>query len=294
MTEFCVKNLNAAWKEKSKENSQTLILKNISFSVKGGELVCLTGPNGSGKSTLLSIMDNVTPSNLYVDFTGTDMDADKATEDEKQILECKNGIFLDEINIKSFSRRKLAVKVAWLTQKETFTWSYSVMDTVLSARFCHTGSSTYTLTDYCKAEEALKRVQMEAFKERSVKELSWGELQKVRIARAICQEPDVFLLDEPVANLDFGYQEELLELLVELCHKENKAIIISIHDINLAVRYADRLLVLAKLNNERSLDKQLTIGKPIDIIKPEVLNTVYNQDFKTFIHPVYKCPQVCI
>ena len=125
---------------------------------------------------------------------------------------------------------------------------------------------------------------------RSVYSLSGGEFQKVRIARTLSQETDFLLLDEPCANLDFTVQKELLTLFQSLAHEKNKGILISIHDINAASRFADRIELLPPLKNNP--EGGLISGKANEIFTQENIEKTYGKGLNIFRHPVYDCPQI--
>lgn len=247
-------NLTAAWNKKT-------VLINIKLDLNTKEFVCLSGPNGSGKSTLLTLMAGIRKNGLK----GTD-------------------ILLDSVPLKALSRLKITSHIAYLTQAEFPAWNYTARDVVLTGRFGRAKSGIYTPIDYAAAEEAIKKVQIENLADKNILSLSGGEYQKVRIARALAQNTDFLLLDEPVANLDFAYQNDLLALLKELAHSENKGILVCIHDLNTAARFADRLALLQK-------NGSLVSGSIDQVMSPQILEKIYGHKFSTFIHPGYKCLQ---
>lgn len=250
------KNLTASWNKKN-------VLQNINLDLNTKEFVCLSGPNGSGKSTLLTLMAGIRKNGLK----GTD-------------------ILLDSVPLKALSRLKITSHIAYLTQAEFPAWNYTARDVVLTGRFGRAKSGLYTPIDYAAAEEAIKKVQIENLADKNILSLSGGEYQKVRIARALAQNTAFLLLDEPVANLDFAYQNDLLALLKELAYSENKGILVCIHDLNTAARFADRLALLQK-------NGSLVSGTPAQVMSPQILEQIYghNHKFSTFIHPGYKCLQ---
>ena len=227
------------------------VLSDISFSLEPGDFVCLCGPNGAGKSTLLHAL-------------------------------------ADSSEIKNVKER--AKKISFLNQSENALWDYTVFDTVLSGRFCYTGKlGNYTREDFKIAEEVIKNFGLEALSEKSVHQISGGEFQKVRLARSFAQGSDFLLLDEPLSSLDFVSSESLMNLLKEKCFEQNKAVLVSIHDINMAARFADKVLLLGKCQNEKQLCFQ---GSVQDVLTSENLSAVYNTKVKTFLHPELKIPQI--
>lgn len=227
------------------------VLSDISFSLEPGDFVCLCGPNGAGKSTLLHAL-------------------------------------ADSAEIKNVKER--AKKISFLTQNENALWDYTVFDTVLSGRFCYTGKlGNYTREDFKIAEKVIKNFGLEALSEKSVHQISGGEFQKVRLARSFAQGSEFLLLDEPLSSLDFVSSESLMNLLKEKCFEQNKAVLVSIHDINMAARFADKVLLLGKCQNEKQLCFQ---GSVQDVLTSENLSAVYNTKVKTFFHPELKIPQI--
>lgn len=240
-------NINFAYKNHK-------VLDSVTISVPQNSFICLTGPNGSGKSTLLNY--------LYKN--------------------CQ----IDGMNISSPKER--AKTIGFMGQSETSLWNYSVRDFVLMGRYCHTGASGfYSSKDFQVTDSILEQVQISKLADKSINSISGGEFQKTRIARCLAQEPKFLLLDEPVANLDFSYQEEIISILKDLCKTKDMGILISIHDINLAARFADTIALLPKLS-------PLIMGTVEETLTAENLKKTYGSSFKTFIHPVYNCLQICL
>ena len=195
---------------------------------------------------------------------------------------------VDSSEIKNVKER--AKKISFLTQNENTLWDYTVFDTVLSGRFCYTGKlGNYTREDFKIAEKVIKNFGLEALSEKSVHQISGGEFQKVRLARSFAQGSGFLLLDEPLSSLDFVSSESLMNLLKEKCFEQNKAVLVSIHDINMAARFADKVLLLGKCQNEKQLFFQ---GSVQDVLTSENLSAVYNTKVKTFFHPELKIPQI--
>lgn len=252
-----VKNLNAWW-------GNSFILNDISLQINSEELVCLTGPNGTGKSTLLSILSGLVLPNLKV----------------------QGEILLEDKNIFKQKRKLVAQKIAYLTQNETSSWDYTGRDIILTGRFPYTNAGGfYSEKDYVTADKIIDELNIKSLSEKNIFSMSGGEFQKIKIARCLTQEPDFLILDEPVANLDFTFQDELLELIKHLSRSKNMGVLVSIHDLNTASRFADRLILLPK-------QKQCITGSPKNILTPQNLKQTYGSSFGTFTHPYYKCIQV--
>lgn len=238
-----------------------LVLKNISVNIQQGKLTCLCGPNGCGKSTLLTIMAGAGAREPQLKVL-------KGVERKTESSDSINALKLNKL-----PRKKTAQIVSFMQQSEYSTWNFSVKELVLQGRFCHTKNGFYTQQDELLALEALKELQIEALADRPVHSLSGGEFQKARIARALCQEPQFILLDEPAANLDFVYEPWLMKKLRTVAHSKNIGIFISIHDVNLAAGYADQLILLPLL-------EQPICGKIEEILSIENLKKTYGMEFE--------------
>ncbi len=195
----------------------TPTLENIDSRIKKGDFVALVGPNGSGKSTLIKCLNGI----LKVH---------------------KGTILIDDKPIHSITSEELAKEIAYVPQNESKKAVLNVFDTVLLGRkpYINWKPSKHDLevTAYILSTFHLEHIAMREFNK-----LSGGQQQSVYIARALAQEPDILLLDEPTANLDIKHQFEVLELLNQLSHK-GITIIIALHDINMAIRYANKILML--------------------------------------------------
>lgn len=195
------------------------ILNEVDLLLDSGSIMALLGPNGSGKSTLLKT------------FMGL-------------IRPHKGEIRIDGDNARKLSRRRLASQVAYVAQKVEFGMPFSVLDCVLMGRFPHLGFlGLYGTEDRSIALESLEKLDLSGFEDRPVTALSGGEAQRVALARALAQRPRFFLLDEPTSALDPRHTLLVVELLKSL-RKEGAAVLVVLHDINLALAFADRLFFL--------------------------------------------------
>lgn len=193
------------------------VLKDLELQESSGHCLAFLGNNGAGKSTFLKCLD--------------------------RILEPKEGVIkVDGMDIGSTARKDIAKKIAYVEQHSS-TSRLTVYDTVLLGRKPHMrlGPSP---EDMQIVDDAIARMDLEALKLRYVDELSGGELQKVVLARAIAQQPKVLLLDEPTASLDLRNQHEVMRLVAQIAHEDNITVVIVIHDLNLALKYCDRFLLL--------------------------------------------------
>ena len=256
--------------------SKRQILGNVSLSLTAGKFICLSGPNGSGKSTLLSLLTRTASHRLRHD----------------------GDITLNGTPLQRFKTKELARNIAFMPQNESSAWNYTVEDMVLSGRFPHTGfSGVYSAEDRHIALETAEKLGIGHLLERTIHTLSGGEFQRVRIARAFAQRPQVLVLDEPAASLDMGVRFSLLRTIKEYALGNGVCVIVYVHDINLAAIFADTLALLAPFQSicgTTSATQQLYIGSPATILCPETLYTVYGRHFGVFQHPGYDCPAVFV
>lgn len=222
---------------------RTPILHNISFRVEEGTWVGILGPNGSGKTTLLRSISG------YLPYAGS--------------------LRLYDREVTSYSSRALARRLAFVRQNPSLSFDFTVEQLVLLGRSPHKGwLETYAPQDRRAVQEALARVALDGLADRSVLSLSGGERQRVFLAQALVQEADLLLLDEPTAHLDVHYQFEFMNRLHDLVHEGRTALAV-FHDLELAARYADRLLVI-------DADGHLaTQGPPTDVLTPTLIRTVF-------------------
>lgn len=194
------------------------ILDQISFTLEAGHFLALLGNNGAGKSTLLKCLNGILPTGAGI-------------------------VFADGKDLYRMTRRHVAQTMAYVEQTNEAT-RLTVYDVVLMGRKPYITVGP-TKEDFAIVENALERLHLKPYSLRYVDELSGGELQKVIIARALAQCPKIMLLDEPISNLDLHNQHEVMRIAQELAQKDGITVIVVIHDLNLALRYCDRFLVLA-------------------------------------------------
>ena len=240
-----------------------IVLSEVSFTLQQGEFVCLCGPNGAGKSTLLSVMSGVPDARLKV---------------------CGGGQQLTEFS--KLPRREAARTIAYLQQNEYSEWDFTVHDYVLQGRYAYTRYSHYSSDDYAVVDGVLNDLGLSDFSQRTIHSLSGGEFQKIRLARALAQTPKFLLLDEPAANLDYVYEPHLMQLLRDTAHSKDLGVLAAVHDINLAARFADKILLLppaaTTAGNETSpiSKKSVLFGTPSDIMNTENLKYTFGVDFE--------------
>jgi iron complex transport system ATP-binding protein len=236
------------------------ILHNISLNVQSGEVLALIGPNGAGKSTLIRAASGVIPYTGHVRTNGDDF-----------------------VSLSPIQRARY---IATVPQAVALPPAYTVWETVLLGRTPYLGFlGQPSSKDEEIARQSLQRVNALPFAERRVGELSGGEQQRVLLARALCQSTPILLLDEPTAHLDLQYQVSLLELVRELAHKDNLAMLIALHDLNLAAHYADRIALMVAGNIK-------ALGTPEDVLKPELIADAYCIPVQVIPHPFLNVPLV--
>lgn len=225
--------------------NEDLVIKGVSFNIEKGKFISIIGPNGSGKSTLLKTINH-----LYNPTSGS--------------------ILVDEININNMKKRDLAKKIALVPQDTVVDYDFTVEEIVLMGR--HPYKSRFQKEDegdYKIINESLEKTNTLKLKKRLITEISGGERQRVFIAKALAQKPSIILLDEPTSHLDINHQMDILNLLKKLNKEQGTTIILVIHDINLAARYSDEIILINK--GEIS-----DMGKPEDIITSDNIENIYN------------------
>jgi iron complex transport system ATP-binding protein len=243
-------------------NKQT-VLHNVNFEARPTEMLGIIGPNGAGKSTLIRGITRL-------------------------IQPISGQTFLDGSAISDIPRQKLAQLVAVVPQNPTLPEPFTALEIVLMGRTPHLGLLRYEgEKDLAIVKSVMEATQTFAFAERRVGELSGGERQRLTIARALAQEPQIILMDEPTANLDINYQIETLDLARELCKKQELIVVVTLHDLNLASQYCDRLVVLSK----GTVHCQ---GTPQTVINAQTIRDVYGAEVYVYPHPVNKLPTTLI
>ena len=227
------------------------VLKNISISIKPGEIVGIIGPNGSGKSTLLKALAGIN--------------------------KCEsNCIFYKNKDIHSMKTKDIASIVSWIPQENPMVFAFKVIDVVLMGRHPYMSPLSFENDEgYRIAHDAMEKTDTFQFAQRLFNNLSSGERQRVLIASAIAQEPEIMLLDEPTSALDIKYQLEILMILKHLNELKNMSIVLALHDLHLASRFCKRLILI---NNGQIIAD----GSPEKVIKKNLLEEVYGVKINIF------------
>ncbi|MEJ2726335.1 MAG: ABC transporter ATP-binding protein [Deltaproteobacteria bacterium] len=216
------------------------ILDGVSFDLRPGEILGVLGVNGAGKSTLLKCINGILKPRAGV-------------------------ILLNESDVEKMRRKEMARHFGYVPQKHTEE-SLTVFDAVLLGRKPYIQWSPST-GDLLIVEDVLKRLQLEHLALRPVDSLSGGEHQKVIIARALVQEPEILLLDEPTSNLDLKNQLQVMNIITKAVRDYRISAIVALHDINLAIRFVDYFLMLK--------EGKIRFLAPKGKIEPEVIEDIY-------------------
>lgn len=225
--------------------NEKMVLKDISFTAEGTQFVSILGPNGVGKSTLIHCINRIlTPNSGTVRLDGTD--------------------------VKDIPAKELAKLIGYVPYSASTSFPMSVADTVMLGRYPHSGHRR-TEKDLRIVHSMLRLLKIDDLAMRMTNELSAGQHQKVMLARGLAQEPKILLLDEPMANLDIQHQIGVAHLLRDLSRMKNILVIMISHDLNIASRFSDRILMLS--------DGYIYAdGTPEEVIVPENIKVVYGVD----------------
>jgi iron complex transport system ATP-binding protein len=230
------------------------LLDDVSLSLCGGEVVGLIGPNGAGKSTLLKVL-----SGIWKTSAG-------------QILLCGQPLT-------SYRPRQIAQVIGQVPQSPTLDIPFSVRDIVLMGRNPHLGRFEIERPyDRKVAEGAMQDTHTLPLADRMINTLSGGERQRVFLARALAQEPSLLLLDEPTSNLDIKHQIDILALVQHLAHQRGLGTLIAIHDLSLAARFCDRLILLYG-------GQILADGVPEAVLTPDYLAQAFGVQVQPYRDP---------
>ncbi len=219
----------------------TPVLNHINSHVEKGDFLALVGPNGSGKSTLIKCINGI-------------------------LRTQKGTVLIDDKTINKYAPHELAKEIAYVPQNEEKKAGLNVFDTVLLGRKPYITWKP-SKNDLEITAHILKTLHLESVSMKPISKLSGGQQQAVYIARALAQEPDILLLDEPTANLDIKHQIEVLDLLKKLS-AQGITIVIALHDINMAIRYANKMMMLK--------EGKIFANGNRDIITTENIENLYN------------------
>ncbi len=230
--------------ERGRRDAGEEALRGVTLGVERGEFVSLIGPNGSGKTTLLRLLSGaLKPSQGRVEVLG---------EDAARI-----------------GRRRMARTVAVVPQDTSVAFPFTAEDVVLMGRFAHLGAYGFEGEhDFAVARAAMRATGTLPFAKRFIQDLSGGERQRVIVARALAQEAEILLLDEPTAFLDIRHQVEISRLVKALRDDKGLTIVNVSHDLNLAAAFSERLVLL-------KAGRVFADGAPSEVLSEEVLEEAY-------------------
>ena len=240
---------------------ERIIIDDLSLNIEKGQIVSIIGPNGCGKSTLLKSLS--------------------------RMIKPMNGqVLLEGRNLKQIRNKEISQKICLLSQHNSAPGDLTVEQLVYYGRLPHKkwyegkSSEDQELIDWAIEQTALTR-----YKQSPISALSGGERQRAYIAHALCQKPDILLLDEPTTYLDISHQLELMELVREINQKFNITVVMVLHELNQASRYSDRLIIMK--NGEIVSD-----GTPNETINQTIIENVYQIECDIDQDPISKNPRI--
>jgi len=239
------------------------VVHDFSLSLSRGQFAGLVGPNGSGKSTVVRALSRTLPPQ-------------------------RGRVLLDGVDIYRMPARELAKRLAVVAQDSAVAFDFRVLDIVLMGRSPHLGRfSLETARDYEVAYRCMELTQTAQFADRPVTGLSGGERQRCMIARALAQEPEILLLDEPTAHLDINHQIEVMDLARRLTAERELGTLVILHDLNLASQYCDHLTLLAA-------GRVLASGPPHEVVTEDRIRAAYGTHVQVRLHPTTGRPYVTL
>jgi iron complex transport system ATP-binding protein len=228
-----------------------LLHQNINLELHAGEITCLLGPNGSGKSTLIRT------------FSGF----------QRELV---GDVLINEKSLHQFPAKDLAKILSVVLTDNPVVGQMTVFSMVAYGRSPYTGFlGKLAIEDNLIIEDALQNAGITELRNRQFQSLSDGEMQKVFIAKSLAQETQLMFLDEPTAFLDFPSKVEILQLLRKAAWEQEKAILLSTHDLNLALQFADKIWLMAR-------DKPIVTGVPEDLVLSGLFGSYFDHDKISF------------
>lgn len=227
------------------------LIQNIELKVKPGEILTLIGPNGSGKSTILKSIT-------------------------KQLSLIGGTVYLDKKSMQSMTEQEISKKMSVVMTERLHAELMTCEDVVSTGRYPYTGRlGILTAHDKVKVREAMEMVHALDLADRDFSAISDGQRQRILLARAICQEPEIIVLDEPTSFLDIRHKMEFLKILRKMAKNLNKTVIMSLHEIELAYKISDKILCVKGDHIEH-------FGSPEEIFKEELIKELFGLDDETF------------
>lgn len=234
------KNLSIGYKNK-------ILLSDLDLEIKKGQMICLLGENGSGKSTLIRTLLGLQ-------------------------VKLKGAIFINESNINSLNTKELAKHISIVLTSNVPPNNFTVYELVALGRIPHSNwLGKLNKDDKENIKKAMELVAISHFSERQVNSLSDGERQRVMVAKALAQDTELIILDEPTAHLDVGNRVALLSLLKKIAEEQQKGILLSTHELELAIQIADTIWLIDN-------DKKITKGSPEELVQSGVFGKTFNSE----------------
>ena len=247
---------------------QDTVLHSISMNVSPGEFIGILGPNGSGKSTLLKLLGGV--------------------------LKPDSGqLYFKKKHYQDYQRKQLAQSITWIPQEHPMVFPFKVSEIVLMGRHPYLSAFTFEGDEDIEiARSAMELTQTLQFAQRNFNEISGGEKQRVVIAGAIAQEPELMILDEPTSALDIKYQIQILSILKRLNESKKTTVILAMHDLHLASKFCTRLILLeeGKIFKDGTT-KEVLQKEHIEKVYGVKVHLIHDQDGNIMISPDTMCAQ---
>lgn len=232
------------------KKEQIVIASNINIELRKGELVGLIGANGIGKSTLLRTLTNVQP-------------------------KLNGNISINGKHLQNYSRLELAKVLSIVLTEPLASKNLTVFELVALGRQPYTNwVGNLSKEDISTVNKTLEQTNISGLKNKKCFELSDGQLQKIMIARALAQDTDIIILDEPTTHLDMYHKAYVLKLLQKLAKETSKTILFSSHEIDLAIQLCDKMIVMT--------ENQVLSNQPCNLIKKGIFNTLFPKDLIKF------------
>ena len=237
------------------------VIRGVTLGVDKGEVVALLGPNGAGKSTLLAIACGM-------------------------LAATRGKALVNGRDVTKLSRREAARKIALVAQTSELRFPLTSLEYVLAGRYAHVNAIGFDRPlDLNIAVESLKATDASQFASRRFDELSSGERRRIVLARALAQQPELLLLDEPTANVDISHQLSLLSLVRRLAVDRALAVLFVTHEINLAAEFADRIALLKD-------GRLIAFGNPGEVMTEPLLTECFDAPLLVDRHPVSGNPRI--